>query len=265
MTGSVSPIPAGLSGLGGMPLAVAVVAAGAVARRSLATLRVRSRVARLGPARHGASGPALVGWARGGGRAVRSAAERGIARGRGLLHWGTSGTESEHAELLESVARSLRSGASLAMALDQAAEALPGRAAGELDLALRTVRSGAPLPVALDAWARGDDQARMLSGAALALGAELGGARARALDDAASGLRDRAALHREIRALTSQTRSSAAVMVLAPLGFALVSWRADGATARVLSSPTGLVCLAGGLVLDAAGAWWMAALARRVS
>jgi Flp pilus assembly protein TadB len=252
-------LPRALARLPGLSIAVGVGTAAGLARLALTTAGVRSRAVRLVGDR-----PGRLGWA--------SARRHGlgvlgpmVARWGRRLQWGIAGSEAEHAELLESVARSLRSGASLTVGLEQVAAALRGRAGTEMGQALRTVRGGASLPAAIDAWAAGSDPARTLAGAALALGAELGGARARALDDAASGLRDRAALQREIRALTAQTRASAAVMVLAPLAFALVSWRADAGVARVLASPAGLACLVCGLALDAAGACWMATLARSVS
>jgi Flp pilus assembly protein TadB len=181
------------------------------------------------------------------------------------FRWLTPGSEAEHAELLEAVARSLRAGSSLFTALEHGVGACRGRVAAELDGALLAARNGAQLGPTLDAWADSNDPVRTVAGSALALGAELGGARARALDDAAAGLRDRAALAGEIRALTSQARASAAVMVLAPLGFAVFGWFADAGLASVFATPLGAGCLVAGLTLDAAGAWWMAAWTRRVS
>ena len=105
----------------------------------------------------------------------------------------------------------------------------------------------------------------MLAGTALALGAELGGAQARCLDAAAASLRERASLEREVRALSSQARASAAVMVAAPMGFAVFSGTTDPRVAQVLvSTPLGWACLVGGLLLDGLGAGWMARLARRI-
>ena len=167
--------------------------------------------------------------------------------------------------MMEAVARSLRAGASLLTALEQAAASGSGRVATDLERMLVAVHRGAPLGPALERWAAGDDPVRTMSGVALALGAELGGARARALDDAAANLRDRAALAGEIRALTAQARASAAVMVVAPLAFAALGWVADGGTASVFATPVGGACLVAGLALDAVGAWWMAAWTRRVA
>jgi len=256
------------AGLGSMleMRAVGVVAFGGVVLgglRVVARLRVRRRAARLValPARHpslwlgdGQSRRRATSWSR---RLLGSLGPR--------FRWVGAGSEAEHAELLEAVARSLRSGASLVTALEHAASTRRGCAADELDGALVIVRNGASLDSALDVWAAGMDPARTVAGAALALGAQLGGARARALDDAALGLRDRAALTGEIRALTSQARASAAVMVLAPVAFAFFGWFADAGVTSVFTTPLGAACVVGGLALDAAGAWWMAVWTRRVA
>ena len=171
----------------------------------------------------------------------------------------------EHARLLEVVARALRSGASLTGALAEAAAELPSSAAvDDLRRSLVAVRAGAPVIDALEQWRTASDaRPRVLAGTALVLGAELGGVPARSLDAAASGLRDRAALAREVRALSSQARASAAVMVLGPPLFLGAAAAADPRLHRVLfGSPVGLTCMVVGAALDAAGAWWMAALVR---
>ena len=80
------------------------------------------------------------------------------------------------------------------------------------------------------------------------------------------GLRDRAALAREVRALSSQARASAALMVIAPVLFLLLASVADARLPRVLfATPAGVACLVAGAALDASGAWWMTVLTRRVS
>jgi len=189
-----------------------------------------------------------------------------VERIRALLR--VSDEDTEHALVLESVARALRSGASLAHALIETAESLPSsRTVGELRSALVVFEQGAPVTEAVEAWVSTDPTAtRSLAGAALALGAEVGGARARALDGAAAGLRDRADLLREVRALSSQARSSALVMVLAPVVFAGLAWTTDRDIARLMcATPLGWSCLALGLALDAVGAWWMAKLTARVA
>ena len=60
-------------------------------------------------------------------------------------------------------------------------------------------------------------------GAALALAAEAGGSVASVLDGVTDTLRDRVALDREVAALSSQARASAAVLVVAPVAFAVLA------------------------------------------
>jgi tight adherence protein B len=115
----------------------------------------------------------------------------------------------------------------------------------------RALGAGAPLPA--------------LAVAGLGLAARQGGSRAWALDQVAATLHERAALDRELRALSSQARYSAAVVALAPLGFAGLSALVDPRVLAFLASPAGVVCVLVGAGLDGAGAWWMARIVRRAS
>jgi tight adherence protein B len=179
-----------------------------------------------------------------------------------------SDDDAGHAQLLEAVARSLRASAAPSVALAEGADAIaPSPLAAELARALGMVERGAPLSEALAVWIGPEPTAaRQLAGAALALGSELGGAWASALDGAAAGLRDRAEVAREVRALTAQARSSAAVMVLSPIGFAAYAWTTDPRIAAfVFGHPLGWSCLGLGVALDAAGAAWMRVLTASVA
>ncbi len=122
---------------------------------------------------------------------------------------------------------------------------------------------GVPLVEAIDGWAGtlpGDGV--RLAGAALALSAELGGAAARSLDGVAATLRDRNGLRREVRALSSQARASAAVIGLAPVAFAVLVASVDPQTLDFLvRTRAGIFCLLAGVVLDGVGAAWMHRLA----
>lgn len=165
---------------------------------------------------------------------------------------------------VEEAARALRSGASLRQALGEAAEAASGQLAGDLARVVAAAGRGASLTAALESWA----EERPLDGvtlvvAALCVGAETGGARARALDGVALTLRQRLAVRAEARALATQARVSAAVIALSPLVFCALAAAIDPATGRFLvGDPLGLVFLGAGLALDAAGALWMSRLAR---
>jgi tight adherence protein B len=170
--------------------------------------------------------------------------------------------EAAHAELLEGIARSLRGGASLTQAIGEVGRTSASDAGRSLGSVARRLERGASVTVSVERWiVIAPTPARRIAGAALALGSELGGAQARALDGAASGLRDRAAMRREAWALTAQARSSGAVLALAPIGFAAFAWTTDGRVAHVvLGTPLGWACLAGGVVLDLLGAAWMSRL-----
>lgn len=164
-------------------------------------------------------------------------------------------------ELLELLARSLRGGADLHGAL--ADLAVSGNPAGRtLKPVLRRVEDGGRLGEALDQWVvdLGHRDASVVR-AVVRLGDSTGGSMAPALDRAAATIRERSALRGEIRALTSQSRASALVISLSPLGFLLVVAATDPKTSHVLfSTAIGRVCLVGGLALDGLGLIWMSRL-----
>lgn len=167
--------------------------------------------------------------------------------------------EHDLPEALEAMARSLRTSASLGQALEEAAATTPGPLGGDLRRAAGEVANGEALAEAFDRWG----EHRPLPGvrlavSALGLGAETGGAHARALDGVAATIRSRQAVVREVRALSSQARYSGLVITLAPLGFSALAAATDEWTAGfLLRTPLGLACLTLGLLLDAVAALWM--------
>jgi tight adherence protein B len=167
---------------------------------------------------------------------------------------------------LEAVARSLRSGASLRQAVEEAgAAAGTGRVlAGELSRAAAEAAQGASLVTALEGvGARRPLPGVRLGVAALCLGAETGGAQARAVDGVAATVRERLAVAAELRALSSQARISALVIGLAPVGFGAFAAATDPRTAQfLLHTAGGLLLLVAGLVLDGLGWLWMQRLSR---
>ena len=168
---------------------------------------------------------------------------------------------------LEAVARSLRSGASLRQAVEEAGRATTGggRAlAAELSRAAAEAAQGASLVAALEAVAvRRPLPGVRLGVAALCLGAETGGAQARAVDGVAATVRERLAVAAELRALSSQARISALVIGLAPVAFGAFAAATDPRTAEFMfHTPAGLALLVGGLILDTLGWLWMQRLAK---
>ena len=170
-------------------------------------------------------------------------------------------------DALDAVARSLRSGGSLRQAVEEAAVAVRGPLQAELVAVTRDVRDGAAMDDALERWCERRPLAGVrLATAALALGAETGGASAQAIDGVAATLRTNLGIAGEVRALSSQARLSALVIVLAPIAFALLAATSDGTTATfLLGTPFGWTCLAIGLGLDAVGWLWMRRLTEVVA
>lgn len=169
-------------------------------------------------------------------------------------------TDRKIPESLDRVVRHLRSGATLPLALRRVGDEDPvlSRLAQEL-------AAGRPLRDAVASWRSEDDQPnRKLTATALELASTAGGASAKVLDGVAASLRERVALEREVAALSSQSRASAVVLVVAPLVFAAVIAMFDHRIFDVLiGSPIGWVCVALGLGLDALGALWMAKMIGR--
>lgn len=184
----------------------------------------------------------------------------------------------ECAQLLESIARSVRSGLSLSAALDHAIGFQPARvgtARGDgtrvddrIIEAVRRHRRGEGLAQSLDAVrdACRDDEDVRLTVAVLWIAAGHGGPSAEALDRAAATLRDHAALAADARTHAAPARLSATVLTLSPIVFSGLAAVADQDVRRVLvSTPAGWICLAAGLALALGGRRWMNQLVRTVS
>jgi tight adherence protein B len=167
-------------------------------------------------------------------------------------------------EALEGMARSLRSGTSLRQAVDETAAVTTGLLGTDLTTVSSEVDQGGVLADALDRWGgRRPLPGVRLAVSALALGAETGGAHARAIDGVAATVRSRLGVVREVRALSSQARLSGVVITLAPLAFSALAAATDERTAGfLLRTPLGLFCLGAGLALDAVAALWMMRLSR---
>ena len=186
----------------------------------------------------------------------------GPALRRRVLAWRRS-TGPDVALVLELIARELRSGVTLADALSSIDEDVdPGLAA----LRHRT-RAGAALADELERWTigLGPDDGPLVRGV-LGLGLSTGAALADALDRTAAVLRERDALTDELRSLTAQSRASAILIAVVPVGLLLVLGLADPAGLAVLTAtPLGWVCLTAGAALDGLGFWWMQRLVAGVT
>jgi tight adherence protein B len=165
---------------------------------------------------------------------------------------------------LEALARALRGGAPLAPALREAATTVDGLPASDLRNAAADLDQGMATADVFGQWLlRRPLPGVRLAVAALVVGTELGGSRARAVDRVAAGLRGRAAAAREVRALASQARLSALVIAVAPVVFAFLGLAGNRAMAAFLfATPLGWACLVGGVALDGLAAWWMVRIVR---
>lgn len=238
---------------------IAVLASSAVvvtAPQMWASRRVNQRFSQLAP-----DAPEPIPGVR-----LRSAVERIIATRamaplRALLDGGhRRRVDRRIPDALDRVVRHLRSGSTLTSALRHVGEDDPvfERIASEL-------RAGQSLRDAVGEWGNQDDLPnRRLTATALDLASSAGGASARVLDGVAASLRDRIALEREVAALSSQSRASAVVLVVAPVAFAMAAAMFDARLLdTLLRTPIGWVCLGLGLGLDGLGAVWMSKLIGR--
>lgn len=173
-------------------------------------------------------------------------------------------------DFLESVARSLRSGSSLPQATLETIEGPPALTwplSEELSEVRSDLKAGAPFQQVLEDWRdRRQLRAVTLAVAAMSLGAGVGGERARSIDGVAHTLREHQALHQELAVSATQARISAVVVAALPLMFLLLADAVGGQGGQfLLGTSVGLACLAGGIVLNCAGAWWMRRIVKQVS
>jgi tight adherence protein B len=229
-------------------LVAVLLAAGPWLRRP----RARSGDLVLAPARLAASDAAAsVPWSRPFGR-FRSLAGAPTA------------PAGERAELLagalDAVSRSLRSGRSLPHALADSGD-------GPLGHLGRRVLAGAPsAPATAGLLARAPAGSDLqLAAAAVSVAVEVGGDQARALDLAASSLRDRAAQRAERHAQSATARLSALVVGCLPLVVSAWLLSSDAhARAFLLTSSIGLACAAISALLQLVAWLWIRRLVRGV-
>ena len=167
--------------------------------------------------------------------------------------------------MLELVARELRSGVTISQAFENVVRTADDTL--ELDGLVDRLHNGELIGPAIDWWVvrLASADAALVAGV-FHLGTETGTAIADALERATAGIRARAELADEILALTAQSRASALLIAVAPVGFGAVLLLAEPAAAAFLfTSALGLACLALGLTLDAIGFWWMHRLVARIS
>ena len=172
--------------------------------------------------------------------------------------------DRELPELLEAVARFLRSGSSLSVAVRAASEELGESLRRELAIVLAGADHGHPLADSFADWASGSSSpARHMVAAAMVIAHTLGGGAAHTFDALASSLRARASAQREAEVMAAQARASALVIGVAPFAFAMVIAAVDPSMAgAVLQSGAGQLCLLGGVACELVGLCWIRRLSR---
>ena len=172
--------------------------------------------------------------------------------------------ERELSGVAASLARSVRTGSTLLRAFDEVARSTPGASGDQLRDVLRAVERGVGVDDALARWAAGAGSTSVdLLVAAARFGHREGGDLAAALDGAAVSLLDACDAADEARAMTSQARSSAAVLVALPVLGAALFCLLDPTVAHTLAmTSAGRLCVLVAVLLDAAGGWVMSRLVR---
>ncbi len=172
--------------------------------------------------------------------------------------------DRELPQLLETVARFLRSGSSLAVALREASDELGASLRRDLAMVLAGADHGRSLAESFADWASASSSpARQMVAAAMVIAHTIGGGAAHTFDALASSLRARASAQREAEVMAAQARASALVIGVAPFAFALVIAAVDPSIAgAVVQSSAGQLCLVGGLACEIVGLWWIRRLSR---
>jgi tight adherence protein B len=167
-------------------------------------------------------------------------------------------------DLLELVAGALKSGFSLPQAFDAVVRDGGQPVAGEVSRALAGVRLGVDLEDGLDSVAE-RMRSRDLSWTVMAIRIQrtVGGNLAEVLLTTVHTMRERAQVHRQVRALTAEGRLSAYILVSLPIGIGGFLFLTRGEYMRPLvGEPMGLVMLAVAGVLVALGSFWLSRLIR---
>jgi len=172
--------------------------------------------------------------------------------------------DTQFPDVLDLVAASLESGASVAHSLQLVVDEADEPAAAEFGRVLTATRMGAPLPEALaDAADRIGSSDLDWTVTAITVQQRTGGKLAEILRIVARTMRDRAEAKRELSALTAEGRLSAYILGGLPFalaGFLLLS--NPNYLSPLVSDPLGLMLLVGAGVLMVGGFVWMRHIVR---
>ncbi|MEV4412461.1 type II secretion system F family protein [Catellatospora sp. NPDC049609] len=165
-------------------------------------------------------------------------------------------------DALQLIVGSLRSGFSLAQAVDAMARELPEPISAEFGRALGETRLGMDLEDALDRLAtrmRSKDLAWTV--VAVRVQREVGGNLAEVLATTIESMRERETLYREVRSLSAEGRLSAWVLLAMPIGVgAFMAFFRTAYVEPLYTKPVGLVMTAVAVLLVLGGGFWMSRL-----
>lgn len=162
------------------------------------------------------------------------------------------------------LASSLRAGLSFVHALETTARDGRGEVARQMRRVMHEVQVGAPLDEALtDCAERMDSEDLQWVVTALSIQQEVGGTLSDVLEAAASTIKTRWELQREVRTLSAEGRISAYVLIALPVGMWLFLYATRREYLQLLwTVPIGVVMLIGMVALIGAGIAWMRSVVR---
>ncbi len=206
------------------------------------------------------SGRRPGGWARSPARAIRERRERRSALAPAVI-----------ADWCGDLARSIRSGAALRVALEQTVPADPGLRRAITPIRFGLTR-GSTIPQAVEAGvlitghrSRRGTEHFALACAVIDVCARCGGSAAAPLDRVAAALRQRAADDQERAAHAAQARLSAHVLTVIPIAVLSLLGGVDDGVRSALKTPIGATCVLLGAVLNLGGWLWMRRIIRGVA
>ena len=167
-------------------------------------------------------------------------------------------------DLLQLMASALQSGFSLMQALDAVVRESAQPAQAEFSRALAEAKLGADIDVCLDMIAtRMDSPDLRWTVMAIRIQRGIGGDLAEILTTIVGTIRERGFLRRQVRALSSEGRLSAYILVALPILVATWLFVTDRSYMRLLyTTPLGLLMLIGSVVLLVIGTFWIRASIR---
>jgi len=167
--------------------------------------------------------------------------------------------EERFADAVGALAAAVRSGASLTQAIRYAATEAAPPVREDLTHLVEQLDTGIALDHALRSWAadRPSPNVELVVGA-LELHRRSGGDLPSVLDQVAGAIRDRVSITREVRSLTAQARMSAWILGLLPVGFFAFLWLTSRHDIEgALTTPVGVACVLGGLLLEVGAFVWI--------